>query len=155
MPDEVELAIEEELDKPMETVDSARLGKAERVPDAAGRYIEFCKSTVPMSLSLRGLKLVVDCANGATYNVAPSVFDELGAEVVKIATRSRWPQHQPRLRLHQPERLRRTVLEQGADAGIALDGDGDRVIMVDGRANWWTAMSYCSSSRARAGSREN
>jgi phosphoglucosamine mutase len=133
LPDEVELAIEDELEKPMETVDSARLGKAERVPDAPGRYIEFCKSTVPMSLSLQGLKIVVDCANGATYGVAPSVFDELGADVVKVGT------HPDGLNINRdcgstrPEQLQKTVREQGADVGIALDGDGDRVIMVDSR----------------------
>jgi phosphoglucosamine mutase len=133
LPDEVELAIEEELDKPMETVDSAQLGKAERVPDAAGRYIEFCKSTVPMTLSLRGLKLVVDCANGATYTVAPSVFDELGAEVVTIATQPDGLNINRDCGSTRPERLQKTVREQGADAGIGLDGDGDRVIMVDSR----------------------
>jgi phosphoglucosamine mutase len=133
LPDEVEIAIEEELNKPMETVDSARLGKAERVPDARGRYIEFCKSTVPMSLSLRGLRLVIDCANGATYHVAPSVFDELGAQVIDIGT------HPDGLNINQdcgstrPAWLQRTVREHGADAGIALDGDGDRIIMVDSR----------------------
>ena len=133
LPDEIELAIEEELDKPMETVNSARLGKAERVPDARGRYIEFCKSTVPMSLSLRGLKLVVDCANGATYQVAPSVFDELGAEVVEIGTSPDGLNINQDCGSTRPEWLQKTVREQGADAGIALDGDGDRVIMVDSR----------------------
>jgi len=133
LPDEVELAIEEELDKPMETVDSARLGKAERVDDARGRYIEFCKSTVPMSLSLRGLKLVVDCANGATYQVAPSVFDELGAEVVEIGTSPDGLNINKDCGSTRPEWLQKVVREQGADAGIALDGDGDRVIMVDRR----------------------
>ncbi len=133
LPDEIELAIEDELEKPMVTVDSARLGKAERVPDAPGRYIEFCKSTVPMSLSLRGLKIVVDCANGATYGVAPSIFDELGAEVIKVGT------HPDGLNINldcgstQPEQLQKTVREHAADAGVALDGDGDRVIMVDSR----------------------
>jgi phosphoglucosamine mutase len=131
--DEIEFAIEEELEKPVETVDSARLGKAERVPDAAGRYIEFCKSTVPMSLSLRGLKLVVDCANGATYNVAPSVFDELGADVIALATQPDGLNINRDCGSTRPEWLQKTVQEQGADAGIALDGDGDRVIMVDSR----------------------
>jgi phosphoglucosamine mutase len=135
LPDEVELAIEDELKKPMKTVDSARLGKAERVHDARGRYIEFCKSTVPMSLSLRGLKLVIDCANGATYNVAPNVFDELGAEVIDIGT------HPDGLNINQdcgstrPGWVQRMVREHSADAGIALDGDGDRVIMVDSRGD--------------------
>ena len=133
LPDEIELAIEDELEKPMVTVDSARLGKAERVPDAPGRYIEFCKSTVPMSLSLRGLKIVVDCANGATYGVAPSIFDELGAEVIKVGT------HPDGLNINhdcgstRPEQLQKTVREHAADVGVALDGDGDRVIMVDSR----------------------
>jgi len=91
--DEVEHAIEAELEKPMETVESDQLGKAERVEDAAGRYIEFCKSTIPLSLTLKGLKIVVDCANGATYHVAPSVFDELGAEVTAIGASYRdWRQ---------------------------------------------------------------
>jgi phosphoglucosamine mutase len=133
LPDEIELAIENELEKPMVTVDSARLGKAERVPDAPGRYIEFCKSTVPMSLSLRGLRIVVDCANGATYGVAPSVFDELGADVIKVGT------HPDGLNINsdcgstRPEQLQKTVREHAADVGVALDGDGDRVIMVDSR----------------------
>lgn len=133
LPDEVEFAIEEELDKPMETVDSARLGKAERVPDAGGRYIEFCKSTVPMSLSLRGLKLVIDCANGATYNVAPSVFDELGASVVNIGVEPDGLNINQDCGSTRPEWLQKSVRDHGADAGIALDGDGDRVIMVDNR----------------------
>jgi phosphoglucosamine mutase len=133
LPDTLEFAIEEELDKPMETVDSARLGKAERVPDARGRYIEFCKSTVPMSLSLRGLKLVVDCANGATYQVAPNVFDELGAEVVALGASPDGLNINQDCGSTRPQRLQTTVREQGADAGIALDGDGDRVIMVDSR----------------------
>jgi len=133
LPDEIELAIEAELDKPMETVDSAQLGKAERVPDARGRYIEFCKSTVPMSLSLQGLKLVVDCANGATYQVAPSVFDELGAEVIEIGTSPDGLNINQDCGSTRPEWLQKVVREQGADAGIALDGDGDRVIMVDSR----------------------
>jgi phosphoglucosamine mutase len=133
LPDEVEFAIEEELDKPMETVDSARLGKAERVDDAGGRYIEFCKSTVPMSLSLRGLKLVVDCANGATYNVAPSVFDELGASVINIGVEPDGLNINQDCGSTRPEWLQKAVRDHGADAGIALDGDGDRVIMVDSR----------------------
>jgi phosphoglucosamine mutase len=131
LPDDVELAIEEQLDQPMETVDSAQLGKAERVDDAAGRYIEFCKSTIPMSLSLKGIKLVIDCANGATYHVAPSVFDELGAEVIPIGIEPDGLNINRDCGSTQPDRLRKTVLEHNADAGIALDGDGDRVIMVD------------------------
>jgi len=131
LPDDIEAAIEEEVDKPMVTVESARLGKAERVDDAGGRYIEFCKSTIPMSLSLKGLKLVVDCANGATYQVAPSVFDELGAEVIAIGTEPDGLNINRDCGSTRPDLLRKIVQEHNADAGIALDVDGDRVIMVD------------------------
>jgi phosphoglucosamine mutase len=131
LPDDVELAIEEELEKPMVTVDSDKLGRAERVDDAGGRYIEFCKSTIPMSLSLKGLKLVVDCANGATYQVAPSVFDELGAEVISIGTEPDGLNINSNCGSTQPDRLQKIVREHQADVGIALDGDGDRVIMAD------------------------
>ncbi len=129
--DEIELAIEAELDRPMETVDSARLGKAERVVDAGGRYIEFCKSTVPLRTSLRGLKLVVDCANGATYQVAPAVFDELGAEVITLGVSPDGLNINRDCGSTRPAALAEAVVAQGADAGIAFDGDGDRVIMVD------------------------
>lgn len=131
LPDEIEEAIEAELTKPMVTVSPDRLGKAERVEDARGRYIEYCKSTIPAKVDLRGLKIVVDCANGASYYVAPSVFTELGAEVVSIGV------HPDGLNINEkcgstyPERLRQEVLTQAADLGIALDGDGDRVVMVD------------------------
>ena len=135
LPDEVELAIEAELDKPMVTVESRRLGKAERVSDAAGRYIEFCKSTIPLSLNLKGLKIVVDCANGATYQVAPSVFDELGAEVIAIGTDPDGLNINQDCGSTQPELLREIVLDDEADLGVALDGDGDRVIMVDHKGN--------------------
>jgi len=133
LPDEVELAIEAELDKCMTTVESDRLGKAKRVKDVEGRYIEFCKSTIPLSLSLKGLTVVVDCANGATYNVAPSVFDELGAEVVAIGVEPDGLNINRECGSTHPQRLQKTVLEHQADVGIALDGDGDRVIMVDHR----------------------
>jgi phosphoglucosamine mutase len=131
--DDVELAIEAELERPMETVDSADLGKAERVPDAAGRYIEFCKSTFPGRSTLRGLKMVVDCANGATYHVAPQVFEELGAEVVTVGD------HPDGLNINAdcgaaaPQRLGEAVLAHQADLGVSLDGDGDRLIMADHR----------------------
>ncbi|HSH29040.1 MAG TPA: phosphoglucosamine mutase [Thiohalobacter sp.] len=131
LPDAIELEIESQLDKPMATVGSDRLGKAERVSDASGRYIEFCKSTVPMNMSLRGLKLVVDCANGATYQVAPAVFDELGAEVIAIGDTPDGLNINRDCGSTRPEQLIRTVREEGADLGIAFDGDGDRVIMVD------------------------
>ncbi|PKM46171.1 MAG: phosphoglucosamine mutase [Gammaproteobacteria bacterium HGW-Gammaproteobacteria-1] len=131
LPDEVELAIEAALDEPMTMAPSARLGKAERVVDAGGRYIEFCKSTFPNTLSLAGLKIVVDCANGATYFVAPRVFRELGAEVVKIGAEPDGLNINVDCGSTHPGLLQRTVLEQKADLGIAFDGDGDRVVMVD------------------------
>ncbi len=131
LPDEVEVAIEAELEKPMVTVESDRLGKAERVKDAEGRYIEFCKSTIPLSMSLQGMKIVVDCANGATYQVAPSVFRELGAEVIAVGTSPDGLNINQDCGSTNPEIMQKLVLEHGADLGIALDGDGDRVIMVD------------------------
>jgi phosphoglucosamine mutase len=131
LPDEVELAIEAELDNDLITVDSARLGKAERVADAPGRYIEFCKSTIPGLMELRGLKIVVDCAHGASYHVAPSVFSELGAEVIRIGTAPDGLNINQGCGSTAPQSLQAAVLEHAADVGIALDGDGDRVIMVD------------------------
>ena len=128
LPDEVELAIEEELEKPMVTTESALLGKAERVVDAAGRYIEFCKSTVPYTLELRGLKIVVDCAHGATYHVAPSVFEEMGATVLRLGVEPNGLNINDHCGSTHPQALREAVLEHGADLGVALDGDGDRVI---------------------------
>ncbi len=131
--DDIEHAIEAELEKPMVTVDSDRLGKAQRVEDAAGRYIEFCKSTIALSLTLKGLKIVVDCANGATYHVAPSVFHELGAEVTAIGASPDGLNINLECGSTHPEQLQNMVREQGADVGIALDGDGDRVLMVDSK----------------------
>ena len=131
LPDEVELAIEAELEKPLATVPSDQLGKAERVEDAAGRYIEFCKSTVPASLSLAGLKMVVDCANGATYHIAPHVFSELGADVVVIGAEPDGFNINAEVGSTHPKTLQKTVLEHNADLGVAFDGDGDRLIMVD------------------------
>ena len=131
LPDEVEAAIEEMMARPLATVASARLGKAKRYDDAAGRYIEYCKSTFPHRQSLAGLKLVVDCANGAAYQIAPHVFEELGAEVIAIANDPDGFNINRDCGSTHPELLRRTVLERRADLGIALDGDGDRVILVD------------------------
>jgi phosphoglucosamine mutase len=135
LPDEVELEIERTLDLPMQTVDSRFLGKAERVVDAEGRYIEFCKSTTPMALTLRGLKIVVDCAHGATYKVAPAVFDELDAEVIAIGNEPNGLNINQDCGSTHPKRLQAAVLEHGADLGIAFDGDGDRVAMVDHQGN--------------------
>ncbi|MCI0508322.1 MAG: phosphoglucosamine mutase [Gammaproteobacteria bacterium] len=129
--DEIELAIETEIGKQFTCVSSSKLGKAERIDDASGRYIEFCKSTVPLGMELKGMKIVVDCAHGATYQVAPCVFDELGADVTTIGTSPNGLNINAGVGSTQPEALQKAVVEQGADIGIALDGDGDRVLMVD------------------------
>ncbi|MFD2110997.1 phosphoglucosamine mutase [Thiorhodococcus fuscus] len=133
LPDEVEMAIEAELECPLRTVDSSALGKAKRVEDANGRYIEFCKSTIPSSMNFRGLKIVVDCANGATYNTAPHVLEELGASVVSIGTEPDGFNINRDVGSTEPGALCATVVAEGADLGIAFDGDGDRVLMVDAR----------------------
>jgi len=112
-------------------VPSARLGKARRLEDARGRYIEFCKSTFPGELDLRGMKLVVDCAHGATYHVAPHVFHELGADVIPIGNQPNGLNINHEVGATRPQALVKAVLEQGADLGLALDGDGDRLVMVD------------------------
>ncbi len=131
LPDDVEQEIEAELDQPFSTVAAEKMGKAIRLEDAAGRYIEFCKGTIPFGTQLCGLKVVVDCANGATYRVGPSVLRELGAKVIAIGN------HPDGLNINDgcgsmhPEFVGQTVVEHGADVGIALDGDGDRVIMVN------------------------
>ena len=129
--DEIERAIEAELDKNMVTVASERLGKAERIEDARGRYIEFCKSTIPLRISFRGMKVVVDCANGATYQVAPAVLHEMGAEVIPVGVKPDGLNINEGCGSTNPDLLRATVLEHGADLGIALDGDGDRLLMID------------------------
>lgn len=131
LPDELELAIEAQLHIPMTTVDSARLGKASRVDDASGRYIEFCKSTVPAYSSLKGMRIVVDCANGATYHIAPDVFRELGAEVVELNTQPDGFNINDNCGSTNPEILQKIVRAEQADIGVAMDGDGDRVTMVD------------------------
>lgn len=133
LPDDIELAIEAELDKPMQVMPSAKLGKARRINDAAGRYIEFCKSTFPNALDLRGLKIVLDCAHGATYHVAPPVFHELGAEVVTIGVQPDGLNINHECGSTHTEALCKAVVEHGADLGIAFDGDGDRVLMTDAR----------------------
>jgi phosphoglucosamine mutase len=131
LPDDVETAIEEQLDKKMTTVDSAQLGKAIRVVDAPGRYIEFCKSTISSEINLNGLKLVVDCANGAAYHIAPNVFRELGADVIELGVEPNGLNINLDCGATHPKILQQRVLLEQADLGIALDGDGDRVIMVD------------------------
>ncbi|QKT02585.1 phosphoglucosamine mutase [Ectothiorhodospiraceae bacterium 2226] len=129
--DESELAIEAALDAPLTTVDSAALGKASRVPDAPGRYIEFCKNTLPRDLDFSGMTIVVDCANGASYHVAPSVFAERGARVIPLGVEPNGLNINDGCGSTAPQALQAAVLAHGADLGIALDGDGDRVIMVD------------------------
>ncbi|MDH5181813.1 MAG: phosphoglucosamine mutase [Gammaproteobacteria bacterium] len=135
LPDDVEMAIEAELDKEMVCNDSAKLGKAMRVKDTEGRYIEFCKSTIPYATNLTGLKIVIDCANGAGYWVGPSVLRELGAEVIAIGNRPDGLNINDGCGSTKPALLQETVLAEKADLGIALDGDGDRVLMVDSEGN--------------------
>ncbi len=131
LPDEVEARIEEELSHPLEIVDSARLGKARRVEDARGRYIEFCKGTIGPKSHLDGLKIVLDCAHGAAYEIAPKVFSELGANISVIGADPNGININDNVGATKPAALRHKVLAEQADLGIALDGDGDRVIMVD------------------------
>lgn len=129
--DELELKIEAMIDAPMATVDSEQLGKASRIADAAGRYIEYCKSTFPDDLSLKGLKIVIDCAHGATYHIAPGVFEELGADVVLMGASPNGYNINDGVGSTEPEALQQRVLAEKADLGIAFDGDGDRLQMVN------------------------
>lgn len=131
LPDEIELMIEELMDAEMQVVESEHLGKASRINDAAGRYIEFCKSSVPTSTSFAGMKVVIDCAHGATYRIAPSVFAELGVEVITIGNQPDGININQGVGATDLGALQKAVVEQSADLGIAFDGDGDRVQMVD------------------------
>ncbi|KHA74761.1 phosphoglucosamine mutase [Pseudomonas chlororaphis] len=131
LPDELELMIEELLDTPMTVVESSKIGKVSRINDASGRYIEFCKSSVPTGTSFSGLKIVIDCAHGATYKVAPSVFRELGAEVVVLSAQPNGLNINENCGSTHMGQLQAAVLAEHADLGIAFDGDGDRVLMVD------------------------
>jgi phosphoglucosamine mutase len=133
LPDAVEAEIEARLEQPMGCAAPASLGRARRVDDAAGRYIEFCKSTFPAELDLRGLKIVVDCAHGAAYHIAPKVFHELGAEVHAIGAEPNGLNINDKVGATSPQALQRAVVAQGADLGIALDGDSDRVMMADAK----------------------
>ncbi|MDD3326741.1 MAG: phosphoglucosamine mutase [Zoogloea sp.] len=132
LPDSVELEIEARLDEPMGCEPSAGLGKAQRIDDARGRYVEFCKNTFPNELDLRGMKIALDCAHGAAYTVAPKVFHELGAELVLVGTEPNGMNINDKVGATSPQSIREAVLSSGADLGIALDGDGDRIVMVDG-----------------------
>lgn len=131
LPDELEIAIEEAIDAAMATVESAKLGKVRRIDDAAGRYIEYCKSTGQTGLSLAGLKIVLDCANGATYHVAPAVFAELGAEVIVMGASPDGLNINANVGSTHPGDMQALVLRECADFGIAFDGDGDRVLFAD------------------------
>ena len=135
LPDDIEEAIEAMLDQPMDCVESADLGKASRISDAAGRYIEFCKSTFPAHLGLDGYKIVVDCANGATYHIAPNVLRELGAEVIEIGTDPNGININEKCGATDVKALQEKVLETKADVGLAYDGDGDRCLAVDENGN--------------------
>ena len=135
LPDEIEEAIEEMLEQPMDCVESAELGKASRINDAAGRYIEFCKGTFPAHLGLEGYKIVVDCANGATYHIAPNVLRELGAEVIEIGTDPNGLNINEKCGATDVTALQAKVVETKADVGLAYDGDGDRIMMVDHLGN--------------------
>ena len=129
----LELEIEAMLARDIETVETELVGKAVRMDDAKGRYIEFCKSSVPFNTTLKGIKLVVDCANGATYHIAPAVFRELGAEVIEIGTNPNGMNINDGVGALHPDGMRSIVLENKADMGIAFDGDGDRLMMMDAR----------------------
>lgn len=135
LPDEVELEIEAELDKGFSCVESQELGKAWRLEDAAGRYIEFCKSTIDSSVNLKGLRILVDCANGAAYHVAPAVYHELGADVFTVGDQPDGFNINDGVGATHTENLSRRVFEHGCDVGIALDGDADRLIMADGNGH--------------------
>jgi len=131
LPDEIEQKIEYYIDSPMTTVESSKLGKAKRITDAAGRYIEFCKASIPTRFDFNGMKIVIDCANGATYHIAPHVFSEVGAEVIVIGAEPNGLNINDECGATKPDKLVAAVLAHKADIGVALDGDGDRLIMVD------------------------
>lgn len=135
LPDDIELDIEKEIDRPLTCVNSRHLGKALRITDAPRRYIEFCKSRLNADIDLKNLKIVVDCAHGAAYQIAPKVFEELGAEVITIGVEPDGLNINEECGATKPEMLRELVSETGADMGIALDGDADRLILVDHKGN--------------------
>ncbi|MEN9434291.1 MAG: phosphoglucosamine mutase [Pseudomonadota bacterium] len=154
LPDEVEHEIEAYLDRDFTCVDSANLGRAVRIDDAAGRYIEFCKRALPSEQSLAGLRIVVDCANGATYHIAPHVFEELGAEVMTIANKPNGLNINDECGATHVDTLRDAVLKYRADLGIALDGDGDRLMMIDHKGsviNGDQALAIITHARAKEG----
>jgi phosphoglucosamine mutase len=131
LPDETELAIEAMMDQPMKMVESKELGKVYKMEDSRSRYIEFCKNSIPFRTSLKGLKIVLDCAHGATYHVAPAIFRELGADVIELGVSPNGLNINKDSGALYPNNMRSTLLENQADLGIAFDGDGDRVMMMD------------------------
>ena len=135
LPDAFETEVELALDQPIKTVLPHELGKAKRVDDAEGRYVEFCKSTFPEKLNLRGLKIVLDCAHGATYHVAPKIFSELGAEVIAIGNEPDGFNINLDVGSTNPKTIKEATLKHKADLGIAFDGDGDRVVMIDDKGH--------------------
>jgi phosphoglucosamine mutase len=149
LPDAVEHEIEAALERPLACRTSAELGKARRIDDAAGRYIEFCKSTFPNALDLKGLRIVVDCAHGAAYHVAPHVFHELGADVTAVGDEPNGFNINERVGATHPQALAAAIRDHRADLGIALDGDGDRVLMADagGRTYDGDQLLYVIASR--------
>jgi len=159
LPDATEEEIEEMTERELEMVPPEKIGKASRMEDAKGRYIEFCKSSIAFKSSLRGVKLVVDCAHGATYHIAPAVFRELGAEVIELGTRPNGMNINHEVGALYPQNMRSQVLENGADLGIAFDGDGDRVMMMDARGEvvngdqllYIIAMSKLASGQLNGG----
>jgi phosphoglucosamine mutase len=152
LPDATEKSIEAQMEQPMGCNDASRLGRVWRVDDAGGRYIEFCKSTFPAELDLKGMKIVVDCANGADYRIAPHVFHELGADVVPLGVDPDGFNINEKVGATAPKALQETVLREKAELGIALDGDGDRVLIVDatGRSFDGDQLLY-AIARHRAG----
>ena len=154
LPDSTEEAIEAMLDRKLVMVEPESIGKASRMEDAKGRYIEFCKSSIAFKTSLRGMKLVVDCANGATYHIAPAVFRELGAEVIEVGTSPNGMNINQGVGALHPESMRAQVLENQADLGIAFDGDGDRVMMMDAQGdvkNGDQLLFLIASSKLKSG----
>jgi phosphoglucosamine mutase len=155
LPDATEAGIEAEMDRPMGCNEAAKLGRVWRVDDAGGRYIEFCKSTFPAELDLKGLKIVVDCAHGAAYHVAPHVFHELGADVVPVGVKPDGFNINEKVGATSPSSLRNEVLAAKADLGVALDGDGDRVLMADGQGRTYDGDQLLYAiARHRAGKRK-
>lgn len=149
--------MEARLDEPMGCEPSSRLGKAQRIDDARGRYVEFCKSTFPNELDLRGLKIALDCAHGAAYMVAPKVFHELGAELVLVGVEPNGININDKVGATAPQALRDAVLKSGADLGIALDGDGDRIVMVDAEGEIYDGdkLLYVIAKAAKAAGSAN